>query len=58
MTKKPVVLAILDGYGMSSSTEGNAVYTANTPNLDRLTAAYPTIMRQWMLRQKLQNMWL
>ena len=42
MTKRPVVLAILDGYGMSSSTEGNAVYTAATPNLDRLTKAYPT----------------
>ncbi len=42
MTKRPVVLAILDGYGMSSSTEGNAVHTASTPNLDRLTKAYPT----------------
>jgi len=42
MSKRPVVLAILDGYGMSSATEGNAVYTASTPNLDRLTATYPT----------------
>ena len=42
MTKRPVVLAILDGYGMSNATEGNAVYTASTPNLDRLTSSYPT----------------
>ena len=42
MTKKPVVLAILDGYGISELTEGNAVYTASTPNLDRLKATYPT----------------
>jgi len=42
MSKKPVVLAILDGYGISNSTEGNAVYSANTPNLDRLTSTYPT----------------
>ena len=42
MSKKPVVLAILDGYGLSNSTEGNAVYSAKKPNLDRLTAEYPT----------------
>ncbi len=42
MTKKPVVLAILDGYGLSDAKEGNAVFSANTPNLDRLTSAYPT----------------
>ena len=42
MTKKPVVLAILDGYGMSNATEGNAVYAASTPNLDRLKSTYPT----------------
>ena len=42
MSKKPVVLAILDGYGISKYTEGNAVYSAKKPNLDRLTATYPT----------------
>lgn len=42
MSKKPVVLAILDGYGISDSTEGNAVYSANTPNLDHLKSTYPT----------------
>ena len=42
MAKRPVVLAILDGYGISSQTNGNAVKTANTPNLDRFMTAYPT----------------
>ena len=31
MRKKPVVLMILDGYGLNDKTEGNAVAMANTP---------------------------
>lgn len=31
-----VLLMILDGYGYSESHEGNAVYSASTPNLDKL----------------------
>ncbi len=42
MSKRPVVLAILDGYGLSDSIKGNAVYSASTPNLDRLKSSYPT----------------
>ncbi len=42
MSKKPIVLAILDGYGKSELVEGNAVLAANTPNLDALTANNPT----------------
>lgn len=34
--KKPVVLAILDGWGLRKEQEGNAVRLARTPNLDRL----------------------
>ncbi len=41
MAKKPVVLAILDGYGLSDYKEGNAVLSANTPNLDRFMKEYP-----------------
>ncbi|WP_120500307.1 2,3-bisphosphoglycerate-independent phosphoglycerate mutase [Roseovarius sp. EL26] len=33
---KPVVLCILDGWGLSDKTEGNAPALANTPNFDRL----------------------
>lgn len=33
--KKPVALVIMDGYGYSKEHDGNAIYTAKTPNLDR-----------------------
>ena len=41
MSKKPVMLMILDGYGINENTEGNAIYAANTPNMDRLMANCP-----------------
>jgi len=33
---RPVVLMILDGWGLSDNPEGNAPYLANTPNFDRI----------------------
>ena len=39
--KKPTVLMILDGCGLSDETKNNAVAQANTPNLDRLMAEGP-----------------
>ena len=41
MSKKPVVLMVLDGFGLSDKTEGNAVELANTPVMDRLMKEYP-----------------
>ena len=38
---KPVVLLILDGYGLSGRKEGNAVSMARTPNMDTLFATCP-----------------
>ncbi|MBR5506337.1 MAG: hypothetical protein IKV73_08580, partial [Clostridia bacterium] len=38
MKKRPVLLAILDGYGKSELTEGNAVYSASTPMMDKIFA--------------------
>ena len=38
--KKPVVLMILDGYGLSDVKEGNAIAMANTPVMDKLMAEY------------------
>ena len=35
MSKKPVVLMVLDGYGLSDKTEGNAIALANTPVMDK-----------------------
>jgi len=43
MSKKPVVLMILDGYGLNDKTEGNAVAHANTPVLRRLMSEYPFV---------------
>jgi 2,3-bisphosphoglycerate-independent phosphoglycerate mutase len=40
--KKPAVLMILDGYGLNSNSYGNAVMKAKKPNMDRLSAAWPT----------------
>ena len=42
MKKRPIVLCILDGYGLSPKVSGNAVKLANTPALDDLMAMYPT----------------
>jgi 2,3-bisphosphoglycerate-independent phosphoglycerate mutase len=37
-TPKPVVLCILDGWGLSGDTSANAPALANTPNFDRIMA--------------------
>ena len=39
--KKPLVLMILDGFGINNSTVGNAIYSAKTPNIDALMEKYP-----------------
>ncbi|MCI8497207.1 MAG: 2,3-bisphosphoglycerate-independent phosphoglycerate mutase [Clostridiales bacterium] len=39
--KKPLVLTIIDGFGLNPAEYGNAVKAANTPNLDRLFAECP-----------------
>jgi len=39
--KRPILLMILDGYGLSDNKEGNAILSAKTPNLDRLFSTYP-----------------
>ncbi|MBN2220851.1 MAG: 2,3-bisphosphoglycerate-independent phosphoglycerate mutase [Vallitaleaceae bacterium] len=43
MSKKPTVLMILDGFGLNEIHEGNAVYAANKPNIDRLMREYPFV---------------
>lgn len=39
--KKPVVLCIMDGFGKNPSDYGNAIASAETPNLDRLMTEFP-----------------
>ncbi|WP_291243437.1 2,3-bisphosphoglycerate-independent phosphoglycerate mutase [Fournierella sp.] len=42
MSKKPLMLCILDGFGwVPNKTEGNAIVAAKTPNLDKLFASCP-----------------
>ncbi|WP_171205068.1 2,3-bisphosphoglycerate-independent phosphoglycerate mutase [Ruegeria sp. HKCCA0235A] len=40
-TPKPVVLCILDGWGVSDDTQANAPYLANTPTFDAIMAKCP-----------------
>lgn len=43
MTKKPVVLAILDGWGVAPATPGNALSRADLPNFTRFIREYPAM---------------
>ena len=45
MSKK-AVLIIMDGYGLAAPSRGNAIYVANTPNLDKLFAENPHTILQ------------
>jgi len=38
---KPIILIILDGWGHSNTTKGNAIYLAKTPTIDMLWKNYP-----------------
>ncbi len=40
--KKPLVLCIMDGFGFNDCDKVNAIKAANTPNLDKIFATYPT----------------
>ncbi|MCM1578971.1 MAG: 2,3-bisphosphoglycerate-independent phosphoglycerate mutase [Ruminococcus sp.] len=41
MSKKPVALIIMDGFGINPDTYGNAIAAANKPNLDRYFKELP-----------------
>jgi 2,3-bisphosphoglycerate-independent phosphoglycerate mutase len=40
---KPVVLIVLDGWGVAPDSAGNAITSAKTPVLDRLVLGYPAM---------------
>ena len=44
LTKRPVALLILDGFGVNNETMGNAVKAAKTPNIDRYMAESPNTL--------------
>ena len=39
--KKPIVLCIMDGWGINENSENNAIALAKTPNVDFLTQNFP-----------------
>jgi len=41
MHKKPLLLMILDGWGLAPDGPGNAIHLGNTPNFDQLWASCP-----------------
>jgi len=41
MLKKPVILIIMDGYGLSKEINGNSIVAAKTPTLDKIFQNYP-----------------
>ncbi|MCX7657353.1 MAG: 2,3-bisphosphoglycerate-independent phosphoglycerate mutase [Oscillospiraceae bacterium] len=41
MSKKPVALIIMDGFGINNSDYGNAISAAKTPNLDKIFKTCP-----------------
>jgi 2,3-bisphosphoglycerate-independent phosphoglycerate mutase len=45
-SKKPLVLTILDGWGFSSATEGNAIAAARKPTYDSLLRKFPNTLVQ------------
>ena len=49
MSKKPVVLMVLDGYGLNDRTEGNAIAMANTPVMDKLMKVFRT--DRWVIQK-------
>ncbi len=40
--KLPLVLCIMDGWGLTNETKYNSVHLANTPNFDKLLKTYPS----------------
>ncbi len=38
---KPVMLAVLDGFGLRDQEDGNAIKAAHTPNMDKFFAEHP-----------------
>ena len=43
MNRRPVVLMVLDGFGLSDTKEYNAIAMANTPVIDKLMAECPFV---------------
>jgi len=45
----PVVLLLIDGWGIAERSEGNAIAQASTPNFNELIAKYPSVSLETVL---------
>ncbi len=43
---KPIILIVLDGWGINPNIEGNAIKKANLPTIDKLNKNYPLVALQ------------
>ncbi|MBI5404953.1 MAG: 2,3-bisphosphoglycerate-independent phosphoglycerate mutase, partial [Candidatus Kerfeldbacteria bacterium] len=43
---RPLVLAVIDGFGVAPKNRGNAIMLAKTPAWDRFVTTYPTVTLQ------------
>lgn len=41
MFNRPIILIILDGYGINNNSKGNAIVASDTPNIKNLIEAFP-----------------
>ena len=46
MSKKPIALIILDGFGINEAVNGNAIKAANKPNIDKYFESFPNTQLQ------------
>src|SRR5258708_7605761 len=46
LSMRPIILTILDGWGYSPNTSGNAIANAATPVLDEIAQKYPSTLLQ------------
>lgn len=44
--RQPIVLVVVDGFGIAAPSRGNAIAMAKTPNIDKLMTQYPTMTLQ------------
>ncbi len=51
LSKRPVALIILDGWGLAEDSPGNAVSRARTPTMDRLAGRWPSTQLEASGRQ-------
>ena len=54
VSKKPMVLVILDGYGYREEQQDNAIFSAKTPVMDALWANRPHTLIDALRRRRTQ----